>query len=111
LTRSGKLVRSNGSAPITAFERVQTAAAQQSQFETTVKSSVQQEASAYDDPQAAALARGARKHSIELYGQAQGWSSEQIAQAITSADLNAMEQRAQNYAVSNPQGGSQVIFL
>jgi len=86
------------------FERVQTAAAQQSQFETTVKSSVQQEASAYDDPQAAALARGARKHSIELYGQAQGWSSEQIAQAITSADLNATEQRAQNYAVSNPQG-------
>lgn len=86
------------------FERAQTAAAQQSQFETTVKSSVQQEASAYDDPQAAALARSARKHSIELYGQAQGWSSEQIAQAITSADLNAMEQRAQNYAVSNPQG-------
>ena len=86
------------------FERAQTAAAQQSQFETTVKSSVQQEASAYDDPQAAALARGARKHSIELYGQAQGWSPEQITQAITSADLNAMEQRAQNYAVSNPQG-------
>ncbi|MES0303003.1 transglycosylase SLT domain-containing protein [Citrobacter sedlakii] len=86
------------------FERAQTATAQQNQFETTVKTSVQQEANAYDDPQAAALARGARKHSIELYGQAQGWSAEQIAQAISSADLNAMEQRAQNYAVTNPQG-------
>lgn len=86
------------------FERAQTATAQQNQFETTVKTSVQQEANAYDDPQAAALARGARKHSIELFGQAQGWSAEQIAQAISSADLNAMEQRAQNYAVTNPQG-------
>lgn len=86
------------------FERAQTATAQQNQFETTVKTSVQQEANAYDDPQAAALARGARKHSIELYGQAQGWSAEQIAQAISSADLNALEQRAQNYAVTNPQG-------
>lgn len=86
------------------FERAQTATAQQNQFETTIKTSVQQEANAYDDPQAAALARGARKHSIELYGQAQGWSAEQIAQAISSADLNAMEQRAQNYAVTNPQG-------
>lgn len=86
------------------FERAQTATAQQNQFETTVKTSVQQEANAYDDPQAAALARGARKHSIELYGQAQGWSAEQIAQVISSADLNAMEQRAQNYAVTNPQG-------
>jgi hypothetical protein len=81
LTRSGKLVRSAAST-YNSFERVQTAAAQQSQFETTVKSSVQQEASAYDDPQAAALARGARKHSIELYGQAQGWSSEQIARLL-----------------------------
>lgn len=86
------------------FERAQTAAAQQNQFETTVKTSVQQEASSYDDPQAAALARGARKHSIELYGQAQGWSAEQITQAVTSADMQAMELRAQNYAVTNPQG-------
>lgn len=86
------------------FERAQTATAQQSQFETTVKSSVQQEANAYDDPQAAALARGARKHSIELYGQVQGWSAEQILQAVSQADQSAMEQRAQNYAVTNPQG-------
>ncbi|HEI8491232.1 TPA: transglycosylase SLT domain-containing protein [Citrobacter koseri] len=86
------------------FERAQTAVAQQNQFETTVKTSVQQEASSYDDPQAAALARGARKHSIELYGQAQGWSAEQITQAVTSADMQAMELRAQNYAVTNPQG-------
>ncbi|PWY09395.1 lytic transglycosylase domain-containing protein [Citrobacter koseri] len=86
------------------FERAQTAAAQQNQFETTVKTSVQQEASSYDDHQAAALARGARKHSIELYGQAQGWSAEQITQAVTSADMQAMELRAQNYAVTNPQG-------
>lgn len=86
------------------FERSQTEQAQRQQLDATVKSSVEQEAGAFDDPQAAALIRGARKHSIELYGQAQGWSAEQIAQAISSADLNAMEQRAQNYAVTNPQG-------
>ncbi|WP_308168629.1 transglycosylase SLT domain-containing protein [Cedecea davisae] len=86
------------------FERAQTADAQQKQFDTTVKSAVQREASAYDDPQAAALARGARKHSIELYGQSQGWSQEQITQAVSDADLQAVEQRAQNYAVTNPQG-------
>ncbi|EKM0884679.1 transglycosylase SLT domain-containing protein [Salmonella enterica] len=86
------------------FERSQTEQAQRQQLDATVKSSVEQEAGAFDDPQAAALIRGARKHSIELYGQAQGWSTEQIAQAISSADLNAMEQRAQNYAVTNPQG-------
>ncbi|EHF7849391.1 transglycosylase SLT domain-containing protein [Salmonella enterica] len=86
------------------FERSQTEQAQRQQLDATVKSSVEQEAGVFDDPQAAALIRGARKHSIELYGQAQGWSTEQIAQAISSADLNAMEQRAQNYAVTNPQG-------
>ncbi|KNC88980.1 transglycosylase SLT domain-containing protein [Trabulsiella odontotermitis] len=86
------------------FERAQIEQAQRSQFNTTVKSSVQQESSAYDDPQAAALIRGARRHSIELYGQAQGWSAEEITAAVSEADLHATEQRAQNYAVSNPQG-------
>jgi hypothetical protein len=86
------------------FERSQTAQAQQGQFDTTVKSSVQQEADAFDNPDAAALIRGARKHSIELYGQSQGWSSEQITQASYEADQRAMEQRAQNYAVTNPTG-------
>lgn len=86
------------------FERSQTEQAQRQQLDATVKSSVEQEAGAFDDPQAAALIRGARKHSIELYGQAQGWSSEQILQAVSEADLRAMEQRAQNYAVTNPQG-------
>lgn len=86
------------------FERSQTEQAQRSQLDATVKTSVEQEAGAFDDPQAAALIRGARRHSIELYGQAQGWSSEQIIQAISDADLRAMEQRAQNYAVTNPQG-------
>lgn len=86
------------------FERSQTEQAQRQQLDATVKSSVEQEAGAFDDSQAAALIRGARKHSIELYGQAQGWSSEQILQAISEADQRAMEQRAQNYAVNNPQG-------
>ncbi|WP_427167702.1 transglycosylase SLT domain-containing protein [Citrobacter koseri] len=86
------------------FERSQTEQAQRQQLDATVKSSVEQEAGAFDDPQAAALIRGARKHSIELYGQAQGWSSEQILQAVSEADQRAMEQRAQNYAVTNPQG-------
>lgn len=86
------------------FERTQTEQAQRQQLDATVKSSVEQEAGAFDDPQAAALIRGARKHSIELYGQAQGWSAEQILQAVSQADQRAMEQRAQNYAVTNPQG-------
>ncbi|MEC5375445.1 transglycosylase SLT domain-containing protein [Pseudocitrobacter sp. MW920760] len=86
------------------FERSQTEQAQRQQLDATVKSSVEQEAGAFDDSQAAALIRGARKHSIELYGQAQGWSSEQILQAISEADQRATEQRAQNYAVTNPQG-------
>lgn len=86
------------------FERSQTEQAQRQQLDATVKSSVEQEAGAFDDPQAAALIRGARKHSIELYGQAQGWSTEQILQAVSQADQSAMEQRAQNYAVTNPQG-------
>ncbi|HFZ1111753.1 TPA: transglycosylase SLT domain-containing protein [Citrobacter koseri] len=86
------------------FERSQTEQAQRQQLDATVKSSVEQESGAFNDPQAAALIRGARKHSIELYGQAQGWSSEQILQAVSEADQRAMEQRAQNYAVTNPQG-------
>lgn len=86
------------------FERSQTAQAQRGQFDTTVKSSVQQESGAFDNPEQAALIRGARKHSIELYGQSQGWSTEEIAGTVSEADMRAMEQRAQNYAVTNPQG-------
>ncbi|EOM9752153.1 transglycosylase SLT domain-containing protein [Salmonella enterica] len=86
------------------FERSQTEQAQRQQLDATVKSSVEQEAGAFDDPQAAALIRGARQHSISLYGQAQGWSQEQIDQAVSEANLRAMDQRAQNYAVTNPQG-------
>ncbi|WP_276850455.1 lytic transglycosylase domain-containing protein [Enterobacter oligotrophicus] len=86
------------------FERSQTEQAQRQQLDATVKSSVEQEAAAFDDPQAAALIRGARQHSISLYGQAQGWSQEQIDQAVSEANLRAMDQRAQNYAVTNPQG-------
>ncbi|EKP8674476.1 transglycosylase SLT domain-containing protein [Salmonella enterica] len=86
------------------FERTQTEQAQRQQLDATVKSSVEQEAGAFDDPQAAALIRGARQHSISLYGQAQGWSQEQIDQAVSEANLRAMDQRAQNYAVTNPQG-------
>lgn len=86
------------------FERSQTEQAQRQQLDATVKSSVEQEAGAFDDPQAAALIRSARQHSISLYGQAQGWSQEQIDQAVSEANLRAMDQRAQNYAVTNPQG-------
>ncbi|WP_412530708.1 transglycosylase SLT domain-containing protein [Enterobacter roggenkampii] len=86
------------------FERSQTEQAQRQQLDATVKSSVEQEAGAFGDPQAAALIRGARQHSISLYGQAQGWSQEQIDQAVSEANLRAMDQRAQNYAVTNPQG-------
>lgn len=86
------------------FERTQTEQAQRQQLDATVKSSVEQEAGAFDDPQAAALIRGARQHSISLYGQAQGWSQEQIDRVVSEANLRAMDQRAQNYAVTNPQG-------
>ncbi|QGH62738.1 transglycosylase SLT domain-containing protein [Serratia proteamaculans] len=86
------------------FEISQTAQAQKQQLNSTVQSSVEQEASAFDDPQAAGLIRGARRHSIELYGQAQGWSTEQITAAVSEANQKAMEQRAQNYAVTNPSG-------
>lgn len=86
------------------FEISQTASAQRQQLNATVQNSVEQEASAFDDPQAAGLVRGARRHSIELYGQAQGWSVDQITAAVSEANQKAMEQRAQNYAVSNPTG-------
>ncbi|MDE5234316.1 lytic transglycosylase [Serratia marcescens] len=86
------------------FEISQTASAQRQQLNATVQNSVEQEASAFDDPQAAGLIRGARRHSIELYGQAQGWSADQITAAVSEANQKAMEWRAQNYAISNPTG-------
>ncbi|WP_407244220.1 transglycosylase SLT domain-containing protein [Klebsiella michiganensis] len=86
------------------FERSQTDEAQRQQLNATVSTSVEQEASAYDNPMQANLIRGARKHSIELYGQARGWSQESIDSAISEANQKAMEQRAQNYAVTNPTG-------
>jgi hypothetical protein len=51
-------------APTTALN-VARQQAQRQQLDATVKSSVEQEAGAFDDPQAAALARGARQHSID----------------------------------------------
>lgn len=86
------------------FERSQTDEAQRQQLNATVSTSVEQEASAYDNPMQASLIRGARKHSIELYGQARGWSQESIDGAISEANQKALEQRAQNYAVTNPTG-------
>ncbi|WP_139512675.1 transglycosylase SLT domain-containing protein [Klebsiella michiganensis] len=86
------------------FERSQTDEAQRQQLNATVNTSVEQEASAYDNPMQASLIRGARKHSIELYGQARGWSPESIDGAISEANQKALEQRAQNYAVTNPTG-------
>ncbi|MEL5350384.1 transglycosylase SLT domain-containing protein [Serratia nevei] len=86
------------------FEISQTASAQRQQLNATVQNSVEQEAGAFDDPQAAGLIRGARRHSIELYGQAQGWSADQITAAVSEANQKAMEWRAQNYAVNNPTG-------
>lgn len=86
------------------FERAQTDEAQRQQLNATVTTSVEQEASAYDNPMQANLIRSARKHSIETYGQARGWAPEQIEGAISEANQRAMEQRAQNYAVTNPTG-------
>ncbi|WP_126530457.1 lytic transglycosylase domain-containing protein [Serratia rubidaea] len=86
------------------FEISQTAQAQRQQLNATVQNSVEQEAAAFEDPKAAELIRGARRHSIELYGQAQGWSPEQITSAVAEANQQAMTQRAQNYAVTNPTG-------
>nr|DAN03365.1 MAG TPA: hypothetical protein [Caudoviricetes sp.] len=86
------------------FERAQTDEAQRQQFNATVTTSVEQEASAYDNPMQAELIRGARKHSIEMYGQARGWPQERIDGAISEANQKALEQRAQNYAVTNPTG-------
>ncbi|HBR5210782.1 TPA: transglycosylase SLT domain-containing protein [Klebsiella pneumoniae] len=86
------------------FERSQTDEAQRQQLNAMVSTSVEQEASAYDNPMQASLIRGARKHSIELYGQARGWSQESIDGAISEANQKALEQRAQNYAVTNPTG-------
>lgn len=86
------------------FERSQTESAQRQQFNATVTSSVESEASAYDDPMQSALIRGARRHSIEMYGNARGWAPEQIDAAVSEANQKALEQRAQNYAVTNPVG-------
>lgn len=86
------------------FERVQTDEAQRQQLNATVTTSVEQEASAYDNPMQAELIRGARKHSIEMYGQARGWAQERIDAAVSEANQKALEQRAQNYAVTNPTG-------
>ncbi|HFD2797861.1 transglycosylase SLT domain-containing protein [Klebsiella quasipneumoniae] len=86
------------------FERAQTEEAQRQQLNATVTSSVEQEASAYDNPMQAGLIRSARKHSIEMYGQARGWSQERIDGAVSEANQKALEQRAQNYAVTNPTG-------
>lgn len=86
------------------FERSQTDDAQRQQLNAMVSASVEQEASAYDNPMQASLNREARKHTIELYGQARGWSQESIDSAISEANQRAMEQRAQNYAVTNPTG-------
>lgn len=86
------------------FERAQTETAQRQQFNATVSTSVEQEASAYDNPMQAGLIRSARKHSIEIYGQARGWSQESIDAAVSEANQKALEQRAQNYAVTNPTG-------
>ncbi|HEC2625655.1 TPA: transglycosylase SLT domain-containing protein [Raoultella planticola] len=86
------------------FERAQTDEAQRQQLNASVTTSVEQESSAYDNPMQANLIRSARKHSIETYGQARGWAPEQIEGAISEANQRAMEQRAQNYAVTNPTG-------
>ncbi|MGS4821729.1 transglycosylase SLT domain-containing protein [Raoultella terrigena] len=86
------------------FERAQTDEAQRQQLNATVTSSVEQESSAYDNPMQAQLIRGARKHSIEMYGQARGWPQERIDAAVSEANQKALEQRAQNYAVTNPTG-------
>lgn len=86
------------------FERVQTDEAQRQQLNATVATSVEQESSAYDNPMQAGLIRSARKHAIETYGQARGWAPERIEGAISEANQKAMEQRAQNYAVTDPVG-------
>lgn len=86
------------------FERAQTDEAQRQQLNATVATSVEQESSAYDNPMQASLIRSARKHSIETYGQARGWAPEQIEGAISEANQKALEQRAQNYAVTDPVG-------
>ena len=86
------------------FERAQTDEAQRQQLNATVTTSVEQEASAYDNPMQAELLRGARKHSIQMYGQARGWPQERIDAAVSEANQKALEQRAQNYAVTNPTG-------
>lgn len=86
------------------FERAQTDEAQRQQLNATVATSVEQESSAYDNPMQAGLIRSARKHAIETYGQARGWAPERIEGAISEANQKAMEQRAQNYAVTDPVG-------
>lgn len=86
------------------FEREQTAHAQRQQLEVTVTTSIEQEGSAYDDVKAVELIRGARRHAIVRYGQVHGWSTEQTAAAMAEADQQGLRQRAQNYAVTQPQG-------
>lgn len=85
------------------FERSQTEQAQRQQLDATVKSSVEQESGAFDDPQVAALIRGARKHSIELYGQAQGWPQETINLMVAEANQQADQQRFSRFAVTYPE--------
>lgn len=86
------------------YERGQVDEFETNQYEATRQQQIQNEAAAWDDPQAAILAKNARTVATARYGTARGWSQEQILAQIEKDNQAAVEMRGKNYAVENPIG-------
>lgn len=82
----------------------QTNAYEDGQYQATRKLWIQNEADAWNDPQAAILAKNSRMVATARFGAARGWSQERILEEIESDDRSATEMRAKNYATANPEG-------
>lgn len=82
----------------------QTNAYEEGQYQATRKLWIQNESDAWNDPQAAILAKNSRMVATARFGAARGWSQERILEEIESDDRSATEMRAKNYATANPDG-------
>ncbi|MDW3777651.1 transglycosylase SLT domain-containing protein [Kluyvera cryocrescens] len=86
------------------YETGQINAFENDQVSATRKLQIQSEANAWDDPQAASVAKNIRTVAIARFGAARGWSQEQMLAEIERDNQEATELRAKNYAVANPIG-------
>ncbi|MCX2170654.1 transglycosylase SLT domain-containing protein [Serratia marcescens] len=74
------------------------------QYQGVLDNLQQQESESYNNPQEVTLIKQSRVNTIIQYGQSHGWSPEQMAAELHKYNNQALEKRAQNYAVSNPDG-------